>query len=412
MNFRMEVVPRWNAGAAAQLNKATGAPPSDTASLLTHPVLVIEPLQPKWKEMTADLLTQVFVEAQQFGTYRTLLRRRISSYLDGQAKLMPKAVVLTATLHCSGSPTGLQHKHPEASQDLQEHPLPNSPQEPSEGATSTQQLVDMGRQYPQTQGSDHVSLQHSNLRSFPSCELTEQQRGSDHVSSQRGVRQRSSPSCESMTQQQQHSRMQRTGQVGGDEGQSPSDSHWETNTACAQHLPHTTNALTQPPHSASNSARSDASPVSGAANCKPSSNTHSSSCSSSNSKTSGRDHELESTSGGGVEVLVGTAEVSFDRITHGRHLYLNPPNKAAYLCNMAVDPLWRQLGIGRALLEAVEQLALAGQESEVYLHMRVKDVPAAWLYITSGYKEVGREIGWLSQLLRRDQKMLMAKSLR
>lgn len=25
------------------------------------------------------------------------------------------------------------------------------------------------------------------------------------------------------------------------------------------------------------------------------------------------------------EELVGTAEVSFDRITHSRHLYLNPP---------------------------------------------------------------------------------------
>jgi len=368
----MEVTPKWHAGAAAQLNKAAGAPSSDAAHLQTPPVLVIEPMKPKWKDMTADLLTQVFVEAQQFGTYRTLLRRRISFYLDEQAKLLPKTVLLTATLHCSGSPTAHQHTQPEASQGP--HPLPSSAHDSTEGASSTQQPPDLGRQQQQA-----LSL--------------------DHVSQRRSIQQSSSRSYESTGQQQQHSSTQGLGVAEGD-AQCPSRSHRGADTACANHVPRMPSPLLQPPHSTSNSERGNASPVSGAANCE-----------SSSSSSSGREHGLAS-SGVGVELLVGTAEVSFDRITHGRHLYLNPPNKSAYLCNMAVDPQWRQLGIGRALLEAVEQLAIAGQEDEMYLHMRVKDVPAARLYNASGYKEVGRDLGWLSRLLCRDQKMLLAKRLR
>lgn len=30
--------------------------------------------------------------------------------------------------------------------------------------------------------------------------------------------------------------------------------------------------------------------------------------------------------------------------------------QAAYLCNMAVDPSWRKLGVGKALLDAAEQV--------------------------------------------------------
>eukprot|EP00983_Pelagomonas_calceolata_P037312 1136283-Pelagomonas_calceolata.AAC.1 len=295
-DFRMEVTPKWHAGAAAQLNKAAGAPSSDAAHLQTPPVLVIEPMKPKWKDMTADLLTQLPANLPHNDaksctcmpacTSRTLLRRRISFYLDEQAKLLPKTVLLTATLHCSGSPTAHQHTQPEASQGP--HPLPSSAHDSTEGASSTQQPPDLGRQQQQA-----LSL--------------------DHVSQRRSIQQSSSRSYESTGQQQQHSSTQGLGVAEGD-AQCPSRSHRGADTACANHVPRMPSPLLQPPHSTSNSERGNASPVSGAANCE-----------SSSSSSSGREHGLAS-SGVGVELLVGTAEVSFDRITHGRHLYLNPPN--------------------------------------------------------------------------------------
>jgi GNAT superfamily N-acetyltransferase len=56
-----------------------------------------------------------------------------------------------------------------------------------------------------------------------------------------------------------------------------------------------------------------------------------------------------------LEVLVGTAEVSFDRSTHSTRLTLRPPTRCAYVTNMAVAPAWRRQGVGRQLLQALEQ---------------------------------------------------------
>jgi ribosomal protein S18 acetylase RimI-like enzyme len=59
----------------------------------------------------------------------------------------------------------------------------------------------------------------------------------------------------------------------------------------------------------------------------------------------------------GGEVLVGTAEISFDRATHSARLTLAPPANAGYVTNMAVAPAYRRRGVGRALLAALEQVS-------------------------------------------------------
>jgi cytochrome bd-type quinol oxidase subunit 1 len=49
-------------------------------------------------------------------------------------------------------------------------------------------------------------------------------------------------------------------------------------------------------------------------------------------------------------------------------------------------------------------------ESEMYLHLRVQDAPAAGLYTATGWSEVGRD-PWLVRLLGQDQMRLMRKQL-
>ena len=88
----------------------------------------------------------------------------------------------------------------------------------------------------------------------------------------------------------------------------------------------------------------------------------------------------------------------------------NPPPKCAYLCNMAVHPEHRRRGIARLLLQSAEDLAAIAQESEMYLHLRLIDQPAAQLYRRSGFMQRAQD-NVLVQLLGQDRKFLMAKQL-
>ncbi|GBF96206.1 hypothetical protein Rsub_08751 [Raphidocelis subcapitata] len=130
---------------------------------------------------------------------------------------------------------------------------------------------------------------------------------------------------------------------------------------------------------------------------------------------SGGDSSGASTSssggGGGGAVLVGTAEVSFDRSTRSQYLTLNPPAGCAYICNCAVDPAWRRRGVAAALMRALEEAAVIAGERYAYLHLRFKDdAEAGALYRGLGYEECQRDGFWLV-LLGMERRWLMRKEL-
>ena len=111
-------------------------------------------------------------------------------------------------------------------------------------------------------------------------------------------------------------------------------------------------------------------------------------------------------------VLAGSVEVSFSPSTRTRSLTLNPPDDAAYLCNMAVHPALRGRGVGRALLAAAADAARVAGASDLFLHLRVQDAggPAGRLYSGSGFEEAGRDAGLLA-FFGQDRRLLLRKRL-
>ncbi len=153
-----------------------------------------------------------------------------------------------------------------------------------------------------------------------------------------------------------------------------------------------------------------------------------------------RSHMLDHLLGGAA---AAAAQVSFDRSTHSASLTLQPPRRAAYLCNMAVAGEWRRRGVGRHLIRAVEKVRRAQTrrlrhvawrarpacvdpwrppwlctlwlqacevacEDELYLHLRFQDQPAAKLYEAAGFDTAASD-PWLVVLLGQDRKRLMRK---
>ncbi|KAI3438720.1 hypothetical protein D9Q98_001140 [Chlorella vulgaris] len=131
--------------------------------------------------------------------------------------------------------------------------------------------------------------------------------------------------------------------------------------------------------------------------------------SSGSSSSSTEDEALGALSVSGSQ-LVGVVELSFSASTRSKYLTLTPPEDRPYLCNMAIDPQQRNRGYGTALLQAAETLVSQLGESEIYLHLRVQDLPAAQLYKKAGYEEVAAD-SFLIRLLAIDQRRLMRKRL-
>ena len=111
-------------------------------------------------------------------------------------------------------------------------------------------------------------------------------------------------------------------------------------------------------------------------------------------------------------VLAGSVEVSFSGSTRTKSLTLNPPDDAAYLCNMAVHPRLRGKGIGAALLEAAADAARVAGAEDVFLHLRLQDAdgPAGRLYSKSGFEEAGRDGGLLA-FFGQERRLLLRKRL-
>ncbi len=81
------------------------------------------------------------------------------------------------------------------------------------------------------------------------------------------------------------------------------------------------------------------------------------------------------------------------------------------MCNVAVDVEHRRQGIAGQLLSSAEQLALLAGEEQMFLHLRLIDMPAGKLYRGSGFKQMAED-NILMQLLGQDRKYLMRKELK
>lgn len=80
-------------------------------------------------------------------------------------------------------------------------------------------------------------------------------------------------------------------------------------------------------------------------------------------------------------------------------LYLQPYKKLAHQCEFGiiVGPDYRGQGVGTALLRNLEHLAKNQFRLEL-LHLQVyQDNPAERLYAKMGFKEFGRQTGWIKE---------------
>ncbi|GAB4824066.1 hypothetical protein N2152v2_011112 [Parachlorella kessleri] len=108
--------------------------------------------------------------------------------------------------------------------------------------------------------------------------------------------------------------------------------------------------------------------------------------------------------------LIATVALSFARRTREEFPSLQPPDDAAYLSNMAVDPAFRRQGIARLLLQASEELCAARGFREIYLHARLGDDPAVQLYESAGYALVDKD-SFLVKLRGIQPRSLMSKEV-
>lgn len=81
-------------------------------------------------------------------------------------------------------------------------------------------------------------------------------------------------------------------------------------------------------------------------------------------------------------------------------LYLQPYRKLAHQCEFGiiVSPQYRNQGIGTRLLKNLAHLAKENFQIEI-LHLQVySENPAIRLYERMGFKEFGRQMGWIKEL--------------
>jgi ribosomal-protein-alanine N-acetyltransferase len=86
------------------------------------------------------------------------------------------------------------------------------------------------------------------------------------------------------------------------------------------------------------------------------------------------------------QILVGSAECSFDEFTGTRLGHCRLPNSILYVTEVAVNPSLRRRGIGMKLLEAIETVAEARGVESLYLHVDMKNTVAIDLYRKAGYR--------------------------
>lgn len=88
-----------------------------------------------------------------------------------------------------------------------------------------------------------------------------------------------------------------------------------------------------------------------------------------------------------------------------------PPQDSGYVCNMAVDPRFRRMGIAQAMLAACEAHAKAAGKPLVSLHVREADPVARALYAKSAFLEVSKD-SWMDTVMHKlKARILMQKAL-
>lgn len=107
-------------------------------------------------------------------------------------------------------------------------------------------------------------------------------------------------------------------------------------------------------------------------------------------------------------VFVGTVEVSLRSTFPWQPRMFRYP----YLSNLAVEPRYRQRGIGQQLLLACERLVEEWGFHELYLHVLENNLPARRLYTKVGYQLHTVEADWVNWLMGRPRRLLLRKSLR
>jgi len=82
-----------------------------------------------------------------------------------------------------------------------------------------------------------------------------------------------------------------------------------------------------------------------------------------------------------------------------------------YLSNLAVEPHYRQQGIGQQLLLACERLVQEWGFHDLYLHVLENNLPARRLYTKMGYQLHTVEADWVNWFVGRPRRLLLHKSL-
>jgi ribosomal protein S18 acetylase RimI-like enzyme len=88
------------------------------------------------------------------------------------------------------------------------------------------------------------------------------------------------------------------------------------------------------------------------------------------------------------QLLVGSAECSFEEFAGTRLGQKRLPNSLLYVTEVAVNPSMRRRGVASKLMRAVDCLALARGAETLYLHVDTANKGAIAMYEGAGYRQV------------------------
>ena len=103
--------------------------------------------------------------------------------------------------------------------------------------------------------------------------------------------------------------------------------------------------------------------------------------------------------------LIGFAEVSL-RVDHVEGASISP---VPYLEGWFVDEPYRGRGVGRALLNAVEQWAVSEGYTQLASDAEIENASSIRLHQLAGFSEVGRTVHFLKPLLPKTEPMPVVK---
>lgn len=88
-----------------------------------------------------------------------------------------------------------------------------------------------------------------------------------------------------------------------------------------------------------------------------------------------------------------------------------PGVEELHLLNLTIAPAWQRQGHGRALLDAVEQHAVARRHALLWLEVRRSNERALAVYLRRGFAEVGVRRGYYPSGARREDAVVMRLAL-